>query len=213
MRDFTDNIINKISERQKQKEYSVKRTGYIVEDKFFECLKSALCQLEFYSTHDKNKAKENAEQRLKRYTGSKLDKEQGTDAIYDNKVRIDFTINFNNKDHMVNTKDTGLTVYNHHNLLIGIRTGNNYGADNYTKFEKPVVVLGVNMTPGEFKKHDDIITSNLTFHGTKILNLALEHYEKYKNSQTPNRSKLNATAKHANNKENIDPKIKGPDVK
>ena len=213
MQNFADIVINNISRQQKQKEYSAKRTGYIVEDKFYDCLKSALCKREFYRTHDKDKAKENAEKLLKRYTGSKLDREQGTDAVYDDKIRIDFTTNFSNKDHVVNTRSTGITVYGMHNLLMGIRTGNNYGPNKYTKFEKPVVVLGVNMTPGEFKRHDDIITDNLTFQGEKILDLALAYYERYERSQTPNLNKLNATAKHIDSKETADPETKGPDVK
>ena len=116
---------------------------------------------------------------VKDYTGDKLvDKCEGTDfkislrEMHDSVeyIRVDATLDFDNKDNMPFMYDTGIVALEYpdkKNFKIGIRIGNTH--NRFTEFNEPVVVIGVDCTPEEYKNNENIIESNLSRNIGKII--------------------------------------------
>lgn len=87
-------------------------------------------------------------------TGTDLDIKQGTDIVYKTKsteIRMDATLNFDHKDNTPFMCETDLKLPGtDHNILLGIRLGNSHKG-RFNEFDKPVVVIGVNMDAEEFR--------------------------------------------------------------
>jgi len=75
-------------------------------------------------------------------TGTELDKCQGTDGILYG-IPVDFTMHYNGKDHMTDLdSETSIFVRKQEiKIQYGIRYGNSY--KGFSKFKKPVLVVGV----------------------------------------------------------------------
>lgn len=111
--------------------------------------------------------KENKERRVNITLDSDMDHYQGTDMIVDNDTHIDATADFADKDHMPLWKETDIPATISRNFKIGIRTGNSY--KNYTEFNTPVVVVGIDASPGDYDANCDVIESNISKHIGEIL--------------------------------------------
>lgn len=112
--------------------------------------------------------------------GTALDKEQGTDFVCDNIMHLDVTTNISQKDNL---------IYKHHiqtpyyaacgqNFCMNIRRGNNYRG-RFNEFDKPVVVLGIDISPREFHANEDAIMENLNTHAKDIIDQAYDLYFTY----------------------------------
>lgn len=126
-----------------------------------------------------------------------LDRRYGTDMIC-NGVRIDVTLNFSEKDHITMIKDSGIKATPLRNFKIGIRYGNSY--KGFTRFDEPVVVIGVDMLPNDYRANEDSICDNVYKYAEDIFHTAESHlktyketdadYKKFKEKQHQNKEKL-----------------------
>lgn len=136
-------------------------------------------------------------------TGTKLDKEQGTDFVCDDIMRIDVTTNISQKDNL---------VYKHHietpyhaacgqNFCLNIRRGNNY-RNQFHEFDQPVIVIGVDMPSKDFYANEDAIMENLHTYAKEIIDSAYDLHYAYENirSQEPQRRLPNLPWEAANPK-------------
>ena len=116
--------------------------------------------------------------RLIVHSDDDLDRFQGTDFEIDG-VRVDATCAFSHKDHMANTNFEPLyTPYG--NLKFGIRTGNSH--NGYTKFEKPVVVVGMDLDDWYARTYADAISEAITKMAPMIISYIKECYEEFINA-------------------------------
>lgn len=142
--------------------------------------------------------------RITSVTGTKLDKEEGTDfTTFDitdikaeNKadtknykrmkmeLRMDATLNFSNKKNMPFCYETEFPCTQFHNFQIGIRIGTTYQDENtkkyvYHEFEKPVIVIGIDADEGEYFQQYDIIQENLKKYMPDLILAASDCYQDF----------------------------------
>lgn len=116
--------------------------------------------------------------RLVVHTGDRLDRYQGTDFEIDG-IRVDATCAFSEKDHMAKTNFEPIyTQYG--DLQFGIRLGNNY--KGFTSFEKPVVVVGMDLDNVYAKVWADAIGEAITKMAPMIISYIKECYEEFMNA-------------------------------
>lgn len=120
---------------------------------------------------------------------TKEDTERGTDLImkgFDESnenayMRIDVTLDFSNKDNMPFIYDTGVSATPYETYKMGIRIGNTN--EGHKNFKDPVVVIGIDMLPHEFKKWQTRIIERLEANQCNklfyLLDLARDAYEDY----------------------------------
>jgi len=116
--------------------------------------------------------------RLKNVTDAEADTKEGTDAFYymsKKPLRIDFTLNFSNKDNMPFIYETDIPATNINNFKIGIRIGNTF--NEHTSFKEPVIVIGVDLE--NYYENDNIIMSNMTKYAEKLMLIACDCYLDY----------------------------------
>ena len=114
--------------------------------------------------------------KLESRIGSLTDKHEGTDFVL-NDVRIDTTLQFSNKDFMPFIYETKIPATPYENFTMGIRIGNSH--NGYTEFPKPVVVIGLDMTPHEYKVWENVIEDNLTRYADDIIITITDVYLTY----------------------------------
>lgn len=115
-----------------------------------------------------------------------LDQFQGTDIVINvrkenaqtrqsrsQNLHIDATMNFGGKNHMPVYKETGISIGGNP-IMIGIRYGN-----NHADFEKPVVVLGMNMSAPDYRLYQDVIQSTLRQNAPELFRQCVEAYNGY----------------------------------
>ena len=108
------------------------------------------------------------------------DRFRGTDCIYDNNYRIDFTCHFDKKlqkDYVPFIADTGIKATDTENFYIGIK----HGHHKDKAFEEPVAIIGVNMTGRDYRYSENIIEYNLEKNMDKLLKHAVDGLEAYMN--------------------------------
>jgi hypothetical protein len=107
---------------------------------------------------------------------SDLDKFFGTDAIFDD-IRIDFTSDFSNKDHMkFVSKNSIKTRFG--NIMFGVRTGN-----NVAEFDEPVVVVGIDMFAGAMRTNMDAFFEAVQKNATEIMDNIVNVFFDFLDSQ------------------------------
>ena len=106
--------------------------------------------------------------------GTKMDTELGVDFILEDEIGADTTLNFENKDHMPLIRETNIPATLSQNFKLGLRTGNNY--KGYTEFEKPVIVVGLNMDAKTYDANDYDITVNIKKHGRELMDAIFNFY-------------------------------------
>lgn len=125
-------------------------------------------------------------------TGTDLDKKQGTDIVYKTRsteIRMDPTLNFDHKDNTPFMCETDLKLPGtDHNILLGIRLGNSHKG-RFNEFDKPVVVIGVNMDAEEFrntysnKMYDEFASRRNTDFPYDLMEKVEEVYNDYMTTQ------------------------------
>ena len=118
------------------------------------------------------------------HTGTKLDKEQGTDFTC-GEIRFDATTNFSEKNNMPWIKDTELEATPFKNFMLGIRNHN-----NKQPFEQPVVIIGLDVEPREYHLYEDLIEENLKKHAKELINQASECLDDYQAADEKTRQEL-----------------------
>lgn len=116
------------------------------------------------------------------------DKKEGTDLLCGD-IRIDVTTDFAKKDNMPYIADTGIPATRTQNFQIGIRHGNNY-KDRYHPFPYPVVVIGVDVTPGEYYRNQEIIEENIQKHAHELIQLATDVLDDYQTTDPKERQEI-----------------------
>lgn len=96
--------------------------------------------------------------KVKNLTGTNVDYTEGTDLMI-GEIRIDPTINFDNKDYMPFVADTGIVAVGRQTWQMGVRHGNSH--KGYQEFKEPVVVIGLNMSAQEYRANEDAILESL----------------------------------------------------
>ena len=94
--------------------------------------------------------------------GTDDDTLRGTDLIIDD-IRVDFTSNFSNKDHLTFTHESAIKT-KLGKVLFGIRTGN-----SRVDFEEPVVVVGVDCFGNVLNKELDGFFDDVQNHIKEIV--------------------------------------------
>ena len=148
-----------------------------------------------------------------------LDDYNGTDAIYRTKtskgeiiseIRLDPTLGFEEKNNMPYIAESDISVARNVNLWFGIRHGNlqkvkdKYGhtvydengqpKTKYNSFEKPVVVVGLNMTRHEYNAYyKNIIFDELEKKMVDIVDFAQDCLDDYENMDLEDRKELYQT--------------------
>lgn len=140
---------------------------------------------------------------------TKLDIEQGTDlSIADDNIRIDITCNFSKKNNMPFYTESDIPAVNYHNLKFGIRIGNNY--KGYKDFEKPVVVIGIDLNNGsEYNNHMNPylqLCDNIKTHYQKILDMVFDVYDDYTITDPEERKELTRKPLNIKNENYTTPK-------
>lgn len=128
------------------------------------------------------------------YTGTRIDTEQGTDAIFNDghsKIRLDPTLNFYHKNYMPYIADSNIKCGNK-TLWFGIRHGNHHNGE-YHPFPEPVVVVGLNAEPKEYNEDFFIIESDLKNNMTDIITFAYDCLEDYNATVVTERQELFST--------------------
>ena len=143
------------------------------------------------------------------------DKAEGTDAFIGqgrSQIRVDFTLNFDNKQHMPFIKETDIPALGTgENLKMGIRIGNaHYNSntnENYSEFNEPVIVIGVTCDPYDYvHNYSNILEENVRKNAKKIIEEAMNCYVEY--TETEDRDCIDKTlipnnAFHSNAPEHI----------
>lgn len=125
--------------------------------------------------------------KLESRIGSLTDKHEGTDFVL-NDVRIDTTLQFSNKNFMPFIYETKIPATPHENFTMGIRIGNSH--NGYTEFPKPVVVIGLDMTPHEYDVWENVIEDNLTRYADDIILTITDVYLTYTSQEEEDRNGL-----------------------
>lgn len=148
------------------------QTGKSFEDDVISILSRKFCTDKYYRSR---------QCQIVNCAGKDIDHNAGTDFIYKSidctEMRIDLTLNFNDKKYMPYIVETDIPVTDSKNLKIGIRHGNTH--KGYTEFDKPVVVVGIEMSPYEYRQHEDEILDNIMDHYDDIICEAQTVYEAY----------------------------------
>lgn len=123
-------------------------------------------------------------------TGTRLDKEQGTDAIFkmgSDEIRMDVTTNFKNKDMMpfIHETDIPATRIPPSFFKVGVRVGNSYAGGK--EFETPVMVVGIDLDEisgasslgHSYGIHDEELIDNMEKHAGDIMTAVMTVYEDY----------------------------------
>lgn len=113
------------------------------------------------------------------------DIKEGTD-LCDGEIHIDFTLNFDGKDHMKTVFPKTVKISRWFpEIHYGVRTGNSYhsatSASKEHLFQTPVVVVGVTMLPEEFRKHYDEFMDAIYEHIYDIMATTEDVYYEFKN--------------------------------
>lgn len=114
--------------------------------------------------------------RIKNMGGTRMDKEEGTDFLC-GEIRLDATMNFNDKDTMPFIADTGIPATRNQNFLVGVRHGNTYRG--YKGFPQPVIVIGVDMDSHTYHQYDIEIIENTQKHAEELMDFASDCLEDY----------------------------------
>ena len=97
----------------------------------------------------------------------KEDVERGTD-FWDGDIPIDFTLNFEGKNNMFTVFPKTVNISRWFpEFQFGIRTGNNYAGG--TRFQTPVLVVGVDMAPYEFFRERNFLMECVYDHIQEIM--------------------------------------------
>jgi hypothetical protein len=124
---------------------------------------------------------------IKTCSDTSLDAKEGTDFIY-NQLRVDLTLNFDEKEFMPFEFTTDVPAILSQNFKIGIRHGNSH--NNYTEFETPVVVIGINMDAATYKANKYQILNNVRNHAEDIIYAATDAYLDYISTEKEDRETL-----------------------
>ena len=130
-----------------------------------------------------------------KYTGTKMDKEQGTDCILRDsysEIRIDPTLNFSHKNYMPYIAESDIRVCGGQNLWFGVRHGNHHNY-KYNGFDEPVIVIGINMDPKDYKANDYTILKNLEKNMDEIVTFAYDCLDDYNTTNVEERKDLPCT--------------------
>lgn len=103
---------------------------------------------------------------------TKDDIEQGTDFIV-NDIRIDATLNFDEKDNMPYIHKTDILAYRGHPFYTGIRTGNNHKGQ-YNEFKEPVIVIGCNVSAAEYRQWAYVISDSIQDNIQELIDIAAD---------------------------------------
>lgn len=132
----------------------------------------------------KNKFRDNKTFRIEDTRGTKEDIQNGTDFICGG-IRIDLTMNIDNKDNMVFIKETDLDPINGFPIKMGIRKGNNHTRNGKThEFAEPVVVIGLDMPPTLYELYEDDIEIYVQKHDTELICKADDYLAEYEEMMT-----------------------------
>jgi hypothetical protein len=106
--------------------------------------------------------------------GTKADLEQGTDC-YIWGVPVDFTYNFEGKDHTEELPESIIT--REATFRFGVRTGNSH--NGYTQFDTPVLVIGIDETDSFVRMFLGNIVEAFKNKLMDIINLGQDQYWEY----------------------------------
>lgn len=125
----------------------------------------------------KRQFKDNKTYHIETHTGTDMDTKQGTDFTCAD-IRIDPTLNFSHKNYMPYIMETDIAATPCQNFKMGIRHGNHHEGQ-YHGFDEPVVVIGIDMPPEDYKVWQDEIFKNIEENAFDIIenaSIALEDY-------------------------------------
>ena len=134
---------------------------------------------------------------LKNCIGSDIDKNEGTDFIYQD-LRLDATLDFEHKDNMPFAFDTGIPAATGQNFQMGIRIGNNH--KGYTEFPEPVVVIGLCMDSHTYRLYQDNILENMIKNADDLMFAANDAYLDYITTDDKEREELFTQPLRTNNR-------------
>jgi len=103
--------------------------------------------------------------------GSKEDKEQGTDIVIYG-VPCDITCDYYGKDHM--EKLPKVLDLKHIRISYGVRTGNNH--NGFTKFDIPVLVIGIDAPIEYVKNYFDTIIDDIKRNLDEVVDMGQSQY-------------------------------------
>lgn len=108
---------------------------------------------------------------------------EGTD-MFDGEIHVDFTSNFDGKDHMAKIFDTIVCVSKRYPVIhYGIRIGNNHkdvqGQVSEHLFQVPVLVVGITMFSSSFKMIRDPFMEGVYQHLDEIVETGEDLYYQY----------------------------------
>lgn len=109
-------------------------------------------------------------------TGTKDDIFKGTDAIIYG-IRVDFTTNFSKKSHMVKLPESINLGHCGVDINFGVRTGNSH--KGYTKFEEPVLVIGVDADAKYIHTWMDAIIETIKTRINEIIDIGQDQFLDY----------------------------------
>lgn len=138
-----------------------------------------------------HKYKDSKTYKVVRYTGTLMDRHQGTDFTV-GEIRFDPTLNFDNKNYMPFISDTEIEATPGYNFMMGVRHGNGHHG-NYHGFEEPVVVIGLNMEASDYRRNEDEIIENLKKNTDVIVEKAMDCLDDYQTTDPEERKDLYAT--------------------
>ena len=149
-----------------------KQTGKLFEEDVIGILSRRFCTDRYYKSR---------QCRIINCAGMDIDQKAGTDFIYKSidctELRIDLTLDFEEKKCMPYIVETDIPATDSKNFKMGIRHGNTH--NGYTEFDKPVVVVGLEMSPQDYRIHEDEILDNIMSHYDDLICEAQSIYEAY----------------------------------
>jgi len=130
-----------------------------------------------------------------------MDRHKGTDLIYKN-FRIDFTMNFADKDHMPFIMDSGIAATKDQNYQLGIRLGNSHRnkarKECYTEFDKPTIIIGITLPPSQLDSSKTELESYMVHQAPDLIEQAMKFYKDYTESQQKTNMTINPKYKTPN---------------
>lgn len=111
------------------------------------------------------------------------DMQEGTD-IYDGEIRIDITMNFENKDHMAKIFKKSVCLsqrlpYIHYGIRIGNNHRNKDSSESEHLFHAPVLVVGITLDAATYRKIHEQFMDAVYDHIDEIVEVGEDLYYAY----------------------------------
>lgn len=156
--------------------YRAKADGKEFEDKFEFAMRKATKDSKTYAIKRANK---------------EMDEKEGTDFLCGG-IRLDPTLHFSgpSKNFMPYVCDSEIpSGVPHTNFKMGVRLAN-WGKGHYNEFPEPVVVIGLDMEPKDFRIWEDVIMDTISKNGKDIVDKAVLVLDDFEANDKESRAEL-----------------------